>query len=81
MISKLKDAGVAAALIVLIMIVACGISWACTCFLVWLITLCFGMEFSFAIGTGIWLLVILVRGVFSVTVNNDYNKRGKYGNW
>jgi hypothetical protein len=81
MISKLKDAGVAAAVIALIMVVIFGISWAGTCFLVWLITLCFGMEFSFAIGTGIWLLIMLVRGIFSVTVNNNYNKRRNYGNW
>lgn len=71
MISKFKDAGLTAAVIIAIIILILAISWAGTCLLVWLITLCFGLEFSFAIATGIWLLIILLKNIFSVSINNN----------
>lgn len=35
-------------------------SWAATCFIVWLITLCFGWGFSILTGTGVWLVLLLL---------------------
>lgn len=37
------------------------ISWAAINVLVWLISLCFGLSYSIAIGTGIWLLYLLIH--------------------
>ena len=40
-------------------------SWIVTCGLVKLITLCFGWTFSWSIATGIWLVMILLKSIFS----------------
>ena len=40
-----------------------AISWLITCGLVKLITLCFGLGFSWLVATGVWLLLILIRGI------------------
>lgn len=37
------------------------ISWLSTCGIVKLITLCFDMTFSWAIATGIWLILFLLN--------------------
>lgn len=37
------------------------ISWLLTCGLVKLITLCFGWKFTWGIGTGIWLILLLIK--------------------
>lgn len=37
------------------------ISWLLTCGLVKLITLCFGWKFTWGIGTGIWLILFLLK--------------------
>lgn len=47
-----------------------GISWIITCGIIKLITLCFGLTFKWSIATGIWLVMCLLRGIFSVTVNH-----------
>ena len=49
----------------LILVVLCTISWLTTCGLVWLITWCFGIEFSWAIATGVWLVLFLAKCAFS----------------
>lgn len=41
-----------------------GISWAVTCGIVKLITLCFGWNFSWLIATGIWFACWLLKCVF-----------------
>lgn len=41
-----------------------GLSWACTCGLIFLITLCFSWEFSWSIATGIWLILLMVSSFF-----------------
>lgn len=46
-----------------------GISWGAVLLVSWLITLCFGLEWSLAIGTGVWLCCALIR--FSVGAAND----------
>lgn len=41
-----------------------AISWICTCGVVYLITLCFGWTFSWAVSTGIWLILCLLMACF-----------------
>lgn len=50
---------------VVIYIVACALSWIVTCGVFKLITLCFGWEYTWGIATGIWLVMYLVKHVFS----------------
>lgn len=50
----------------LTIILLCGaISWAITTGVIWLIFLCFSLNFSIMIATGIWLVLLLLKGVFS----------------
>lgn len=54
-------------------LLVCGIyvlSWAATIGIIKLITLCFDWNFSFLAATGIWLIMVLSRTVFHVTINN-----------
>lgn len=37
------------------------VSWLSTCGIVKLITLCFDMTFSWAIATGVWLILFLLN--------------------
>lgn len=43
----------------------CAFSWIVTCGIIYLITLCFGWTFSWAIATGIWLIMLIAKSVFS----------------
>lgn len=45
-----------------------ALSWLITCGLVYLICLCFALTFTWPIATGIWLVMILLKGVFNITV-------------
>lgn len=47
----------------LICLLAIALSWAATVGIVALIGLCFSIPVNFAIGTGVWLIMILVKGV------------------
>ena len=42
-----------------------SVSWIVTCGIIKLITLCFGLEFSWSIATGIWLIMCLLWPMFS----------------
>lgn len=54
----------------LLMVIALlGLSWAVTVGLVKLITLCFGIEFSLKIATGIWIVILILRSIFKTTVH------------
>ena len=53
---------------ILLMAIGYVISWIITCGIIKLITICFGLTFSWAIATGIWLILCLLKSVFSVTV-------------
>jgi hypothetical protein len=44
-----------------------SLSWGVSTLLVWLICLCFGWSFSLLIGTGIWLIMLLLSSVFKPT--------------
>ena len=59
--------GVIAAIVIALAIH--GISWIVTCGIIKLITLCFGLEFSWEIATGIWLITVLLRSIFKSHVN------------
>ena len=39
------------------------ISWILTCGIIKLITMCFGLGFSWLIATGIWLIMCVVQSV------------------
>lgn len=57
------------ALLAIVLVI--GISWACTCGLIFLITLCFGWEFSWAIATGIWLILAMLSSFFRSSNSNS----------
>lgn len=57
--------GIAGGLIVLILAAIYGLSWIITCGLIKLITICFGWTFKWSIATGIWLIIILAKSIFS----------------
>ena len=50
-------------LLIAILVVALfwGISWIVTCGIVKLITICFGLTFSWSVATGIWLCLALLN--------------------
>lgn len=45
-------------------ILLAAISWGVTVGIIYLITLCFGLEFSLLMATGIWLVLTLVGSFF-----------------
>ena len=45
-----------------------ALSWIVTCGIIKLITMCFGLTFSWGMATGIWLIWILLKSLFSNTV-------------
>lgn len=51
-------------LAVLFIIFVYALSWIVTCGLIKLITLCFGWAFSWAIATGIWLVILIIKTIF-----------------
>ena len=63
---KVKIAGIL--MTILLLAICYAISWLITCGIIKLITICFGLTFSWAIATGIWLILCLLGSVFSVTV-------------
>lgn len=51
--------------VILVILAVGGLSWITTCGIIKLITMCFGWTFSWAWATGIWLLMILAKSIFS----------------
>lgn len=51
--------------------VALLLSWLVTVCIVKLVTLCFGWTFSWAVATGIWLVLMLARWVVSAAKNTS----------
>jgi hypothetical protein len=51
-------------LLIIVSLLALALSWIVTCVIIKLITLCFGVAFSWLIATGIWLVFLLLRLVF-----------------
>lgn len=56
---KKKSKAAATLAIILLVIALFVFSWGVTCGLVKLITMCFGLEFSWRASTGVWLLFML----------------------
>ena len=67
---NIAEGGIVALVAIVIFLVLGAISWIITCGIFYLITLCFGLEFSWLTATGVWLVMVLLRGIFSVTVKN-----------
>lgn len=62
--------GILAGILVAVILILCyGLSWLVTCGIIKLITLCFGWTFKWGVATGIWLLICLIKPIFSHTVN------------
>ena len=57
---KIKQGGIVAAAVILLLILCGGVSWIITCGIIKLITMCFGLEFSWVIATGIWLIICIL---------------------
>ena len=45
-----------------------ALSWVVTCGIVKLITMCFGLAFSWGVATGIWLIWLMLKSLFSNNV-------------
>lgn len=57
-----KNSNAAETLVIILSVIALfGFSWLVTCGIVKLITMCFGLTFSWSIGTGIWFIFILIN--------------------
>ena len=67
---NIAEGGIVALISIAILIGLGAISWLITCGLFYLITLCFSLEFSWLTATGVWLVMVLLRSIFSVTVKN-----------
>ena len=67
---KVTEGGIVALISIAILIGLGAISWLITCGIFYLITLCFSLEFSWLTATGVWLVMILLRSIFSITVKN-----------
>ena len=67
---KLAMGGLVTIGVILILALCYGISWIATCGIIYLITLCFSLNFSWGIATGIWLIMILLKSIFTITVKN-----------
>lgn len=52
-------------LALIIMLLVLALSWIVTCGIVYLICLCFNLTFSWLVASGIWLLALLLKGIFS----------------
>ena len=52
-------------LYLLILLLMLFISWGATVGIIYLITLCFNLHFSVVVATGIWLLMFLIKSLFS----------------
>lgn len=49
----------------LIVIAIYAFSWAVTVGLLYLISLCFSVSFSFPVATGIWMIICLIQSILS----------------
>lgn len=41
-----------------------AVAWGIVVLMVWLICLCFGWKFTWLMATGVWLIVLLIKGIF-----------------
>lgn len=50
-------------LVILIVVFLYFISWIMTCGIIKLITMCFGLGFSWLVATGIWLIMCIIQSM------------------
>ena len=50
---------------IIMLLLVCGLGWIITCGVIKLITICFGLTFKWSIATGIWLIICLLKAIFS----------------
>ena len=67
---NIAEGGIVALIAIVMFLVLGAISWIITCGIFYLITLCFSLKFSWLTATGVWLVLILLKSIFSVTVKN-----------
>lgn len=53
-----------AILTIVLVAVSLGIDWMLTCGIIKLITLCFSIDFSWSVATGLWLVMCLIKFIF-----------------
>ena len=49
---------------IIAIVIVIGLSYLLTAGIIKLITMCFGLTFSWSIATGIWLIMILLKNIF-----------------
>lgn len=59
------DKLITALVVIVILVLGCVLSWCVVVGLIKLITMCFGLVFNIKIATGIWLLIVLIKLIFS----------------
>ena len=67
---KFAEGGIVALISIALLIGFGAISWLITCGIFYLITLCFGLKFSWLTATGVWLVMILLKSIFNTTNKN-----------
>ena len=50
---------------IIILLLVYGLGWIITCGVIKLITICFGLTFKWSIATGIWLIICMLKDIFS----------------
>lgn len=63
--AKRLGTAVGVLLAVIVYLIVAAVSWIATCGIIKLITLCFGWTFSLVWATGIWLVLYLLKSMFS----------------
>ena len=56
-------------LVIILILLGYALSWLVTCGVIKLITLCFGLVFSWPIATGIWLILCLLKLFFHINMS------------
>ena len=67
---NIAEGGILALISIAVLIGFGAISWIITCGIFYLITLCFGLEFSWLTATGVWLVTILLKAILNTTNKN-----------
>ena len=59
-------------IIAMLFLAACfAISWIVTCGIIKLITLCLGLKFNWAVATGIWLIIFVLKQPSKLSRKNN----------
>jgi len=61
---KVKNGVIATLAIILILAILLGVDYCLTVGIIYLICKCFGWKFTFAIATGVWLIINLLVVIF-----------------